>query len=251
MNFDPGLALVFGGSGGIGAAICRRMAAAGCDVALTYRSNRDRADAVVRQVAATGQRAWAMPVELADSASVQEVFGVTATLPVRLHTVVYATGADIAMVHVANVETGEWTRTIDGDLNGFFHVVKAALPILRKSGGSFVAITSAGIARHPPMDILSVAPKAGIEALVRAIAREEGRHGIRANSVAPGVVDDGLFHRLSTRVPPEFVQAMKRNTALRRFGSADEIASVAVFLASQEAAYVTGQHIAVDGGYSV
>jgi NAD(P)-dependent dehydrogenase (short-subunit alcohol dehydrogenase family) len=251
MTFEPGIALVLGGSGGIGAAICKRFAACGCDVALTYRSNRARADALVAELETMGRRAWSFQVELAQPESVKALFHSLGELPERVHTVVHSTGADISMAHVSNVETEEWIRTVDGDLNGFFHVVKAALPALRKGGGSIVAITSAGIVRHPPMDILSVAPKAGIEALVRAVAREEGRYGIRANSVAPGVVDSGLFHRLTPQVTPEFVDAMKRNTALRRFGTADEIANVAVFLASREAGYVTGQQIAVDGGFSV
>jgi NAD(P)-dependent dehydrogenase (short-subunit alcohol dehydrogenase family) len=156
------------------------------------------------------------------------------------------------MVHVAHIDPDEWQRTMAGDLDGFFHVVKASLPLMRADGGgSFVAITSAGIVRHPPMDILSTVPKAGIEALVRGIAREEGRYQIRANSVAPGIVDGGLFLRLKEQVQPEFVDAMRRNTALRRFGTAEEVAKVAVFLASDAAAYVTGQQLAVDGGYSV
>jgi NAD(P)-dependent dehydrogenase (short-subunit alcohol dehydrogenase family) len=101
------------------------------------------------------------------------------------------------------------------------------------------------------MDILSTVPKAGIEALIRGIAREEGRYQIRANSVAPGIFDGGLFLRLKEQVKPDFVEAMRRNTALRRFGTAEEVAKVAVFLASDAAAYVTGQQLAVDGGYSV
>jgi NAD(P)-dependent dehydrogenase (short-subunit alcohol dehydrogenase family) len=178
-------------------------------------------------------------------AQVLEKFG-------RIHSVVYATGADISMAYISDVDAHEWRRTIEGDLNGFFHVVKAVLPRLRAGGGgSIIAVTSAGMDRHPPMDILSVAPKAGIEALIRGIAREEGRYNIRANSVAPGVIDAGLFHRLTPQVTPQFVEAMKRNTALRRFGSAEEVAALVVFLASTPAGYITGQHIAVDGGYSV
>ena len=96
-----------------------------------------------------------------------------------------------------------------------------------------------------------MAPKAGVEALVRGIAREEGRYGIRANSVALGVIDAGLFLRLEQRLTPEFVEAMKANTALKRFGTAREAADAAVFLASSASGFITGHRLVVDGGYSI
>src|SRR5581483_3657539 len=134
---------------------------------------------------------------------------------------------------------------------GFFNILKPTIPHLRRGGGSVLAMTSAGLVRHPQKDTLSVVPKAGIEALIRGIAREEGRHGIRANAVALGVIDTGLFKRLSDRVTPQFIEAMKRNTALRRFGTAQEAADAALFLASSKAAFITGQSLRLDGGYSV
>lgn len=249
--FPDGAALVLGGSGGIGSSICELFARQGADVAITYRSNAKAAEAVAARVTALGRRAAAVRVDTADAKSVESGLKEARERLGRLHSIVYAVGADISMAYVANVDPEEWRRTIDGDLNGFFHLVKAALPVLRAGGGgSIIAVTSAGLDRHPPMDILSVAPKAGIEALIRGIAREEGRYNIRANTVAPGVIDAGLFHRLTPQVTPQFVEAMKRNTALRRFGSAEEVASVVVFLASTPAAYVTGQRILVDGGFA-
>jgi len=125
------------------------------------------------------------------------------------------------------------------------------VPYLRQGGGSIVAMTSAGLKRHPQKDILSVVPKAGLEALLRGIAREEGRFGIRANSIALGVIDTGLFHRLTERVTPAFVESMQRNTALGRFGTPEEAADLAIFLASSRSSFVTGQSIALDGGFSV
>jgi NAD(P)-dependent dehydrogenase (short-subunit alcohol dehydrogenase family) len=97
---------------------------------------------------------------------------------------------------------------------------------------------------------LSTVPKAGVEALIRAVAREEGRFGIRANAVALGVVDAGHFHRVEEQLTPEFVAAIKRNTAVRRLGTAREAADAVVFLASSASSYTTGQSLAVDGGYS-
>ena len=251
-GFGHGVAVVIGGSGGLGQAICLELARQGCNVALSYRNNVQAAQAVVASLQALGVQAHAFALQLSEREQVAAALQAVHQQFGRIHTVVFASGADISMVHVANIDPDEWQRTMAGDLDGFFYVVKASLPLMRADGGgSFVAITSAGIVRHPPMDILSTVPKAGIEALVRGIAREEGRYQIRANSVAPGIVDGGLFLRLKEQVKPEFVDAMRRNTALRRFGTAEEVAKVAVFLASDAAAYVTGQQLAVDGGYSV
>jgi NAD(P)-dependent dehydrogenase (short-subunit alcohol dehydrogenase family) len=251
-RFAPGAVVVIGGSGGIGESICHGFAQRGCDVAFTYRSNRTAAERTLNALTSSGVRAHALSIDLGDADAVKRVMTEFGEHFERLHTVVFAAGADISMTYVGAVDLQEWHRTIEAELHGFFHVLKAALPLMRaRGGGSFVAVTSAGIERHPPLDILSTAPKAGVEALIRGLAREEGRNGIRANSVRPGVIDAGVFTRLRERVTPEFVEAMKRNTSLRRFGTPEEIADAVVFLASPAAAFITGQHLAVDGGYSV
>ncbi len=250
-HFGAGAALVIGGSGGIGQAISTGLAAAGSDVALTFRGNEARAQETVGTIEALGRRSAAFRLDLVDREAARLAVDAAAETLGGLHTLVLASGADISMSYTADIDPDEWDRTIAGDLTGNFNVLRAAIPHLRKTGGAIVAITSAGLARHPPKDILSVVPKAGVEALMRGIAREEGRSGIRANSIAVGVVDAGLFHRLEQRLTPDFVEAMKRNTALRRFGTAEEVADLAVFLASLRSSFITGQSIALDGGYSV
>jgi NAD(P)-dependent dehydrogenase (short-subunit alcohol dehydrogenase family) len=170
----------------------------------------------------------------------------------EVHTLVHAAGSDIPMRFVSEMTPAEWRGVLEADATGCFHFVRALLPHLRKSKGSVVAVTSAGLARFPSRDILSVAPKAAIEALVRALAKEEGRFGVRANSVALGVIEAGIFSRLQGgELGTEWVEAAKHNTPLRRFGTAEEVADAVVFLASTRAAYITGQTLTVDGGYSV
>jgi len=251
-HFPEGTAVVIGGSGGLGAAICARLADHGSDVALTYRSNRAKAESVASAVAAAGKRHHIAAVDVSDANAVQQFFDDVAQRYGRVHSVVFATGADISMTYTSQIDLDEWHRTIAGDLTGFLHVIKAALPHLRAGGGgTIVALTTAGIARHPPKDILSVVPKAGVEALVRGVAREEGRYGIRANSIGLGVIDAGLFHRLETRLTPEFVAAMKTNTALKRFGTAREVADAVVFLTSSVSGFITGHSLTLDGGFAI
>ncbi len=155
---------------------------------------------------------------------------------------------------MSQVTPEQWRAAVHGELDGFFHVVRAAIPHLRAGdGGALVALTSAGLRRMPPRDILSVAPKAGVEALVRSVAREEGRFGVRANCVAVGVVEAGMFLRLREQgeLDDAWVEAATASTPLRRFGGAEEVAEAAVWLASRRASYVTGQTLVVDGGWTV
>ena len=112
---------------------------------------------------------------------------------------------------------------------------------------------SAALRRYAKTDILSVAPKAAVESIVRAVALEEGRFGIRANSVGVGLVAEGMFHALQAQggIDAAWLAAAKANLAVQRLGTADDIAGAVAFLASDRAAYVTGQLLCVDGGFSI
>ena len=111
--------------------------------------------------------------------------------------------------------------------------------------------SSAATLRYAPRDILSAGPKASVNLLTQAIAREEGRHGVRANIVAPGFITAGLGqHLLDTIISERELEGILRSAALRRMGTAEEVAEVVAFLASSKASLVTGQTIAADGGYS-
>jgi 3-oxoacyl-[acyl-carrier protein] reductase len=134
----------------------------------------------------------------------------------------------------------------------FFNLIHHALPHLRASGGSVVAVTTAATRRFPVRDGLSAGPKGAVEALVRGIAVEEGRYGIRANCVGPGMLTDGMAERLmaSGDLDDAALEAARRNIPLRRFGDAVDIAEAVCFLASDRADFVSGQMLDIDGGYT-
>ncbi|MEW9904883.1 SDR family NAD(P)-dependent oxidoreductase [Pseudomonas putida] len=252
-DFPEGAVLVIGGSGGVGEAICSRFAEQGSDVVLTYHRNEARAAQVVAAVQAQGQRAQAWQLSMSD------LDGVRCTLKAilaqgRVHTVVIAAGSDITQPPIRDLDVAQWRAVIDADLNGFFAIVQATLPHLKThGGGSYVHVSSAGMHRWPEGDVLSVAPKAAIDSLLKGIAKEEGRFGVRANSVAIGVIETGIFLRLwqDGTFDDTWRDAVQRNLCLKRWGQASEVADAVTFLASNRALYTTGQVLSVDGGYGV
>jgi NAD(P)-dependent dehydrogenase (short-subunit alcohol dehydrogenase family) len=116
-----------------------------------------------------------------------------------------------------------------------------------------VAITTPATVRYAVKDVLSAAPKAAIEALVKGVAAEEGRFGVRANCVGCGVIMDGMYHQLIERgdFTDRFLESTKQLLALHRLGSAEDIAQAVAFLASDRAGYITGQTLMVDGGFAL
>ncbi|MBA4751090.1 MAG: SDR family oxidoreductase [Sphingopyxis sp.] len=247
----PGATLVVGGSGGIAAAIVKKLAHCGASISMTYRSNRDAAEAIGREIASETQAYHIQQTDITDRLSVKKMYEETQAALGPINAVVYCVGTDIALDYIGDVKDQDFDEAVQIDLVGFYNVIKGALPHLRETRGSFTALTTAGLLRHPQRDILSTAPKAGVEALLRGVAREEGRYGVRANAVGVGSVQAGLWFRLAERVPEGFMDAGARNTALRRHGDAEDVANAVAFLASTEAGFITGQSLAVDGGYSI
>lgn len=252
-KFPAGAALVIGGSGGLGAAIARRLGDYGSDVALTYKSRRERGEAVAKDIADGGHKSNAYAVDLTQQASVAGLLETVVRDFEALHTVVFASGPPFALRYISQTDAATMEHHLASDIMGFFHVTQASLPFLRKTRGSLVACCTCGFDRWPVKDAISVVPKAGVWAIARGIAREEGRFGVRANVIGTGVINAGssIDGIANGNVPESFIQDAIAATPLRRLGEADDIAETACFLASQRASFITGQLINVDGGWSV
>ena len=253
-QFPDGATLIFGATGGIGAAVAGEFAAAGSDVAIAWRSKQEEAEALAERIEASGRKASLHQCDVTDDAGLAATIADAAAVHGRIHTMLWGAGPLVAQVHLAETTPEQWRRAIDVEVHGFFGAAHHILPHMREQGGgSFVHLGSAGDLRWPDKDGLSVAPKAANEALVRGIAREEGKHGIRANSILVGVIEAGMFLELSKQgvFDDAWTAEVHKNLALKRWGRPEEIGHAAVFLASSKAAYITGQQIAVAGGYGV
>lgn len=237
----PGAALVVGGNGGIGARVAALLAARGSAVAVTHR-----------RTPSGGWSSHRLDLAAPDAATrAAEVVEAVLAEHGGLHTLVHAAGPHVPMVHLGRVSAADMATQLRDDAGGFFTVVAAALPALRASRGSIVAVTTAATARFPKRDGLSSAPKAAVEAMVRALAVEEGRYGVRVNAVGPGMLSDGMAARLieSGELSQEALEVTRRNIPLGTFGTADDVAEAVCFLASDRAGFISGQKLDVDGGY--
>lgn len=253
-RFSEGCTLIFGGSGGIGQGVARTFAHAGSDLAITYRSKRDRAEAVAADAHALGRKASVYAVDVTEPDQVHAAIAAAVAEHGRVHSLVWAAGPLVNQRYLAETPIDEWRHAFDVEVHGFFTAVTAILPHMRAAGGgSFVTLGSAGHDWWPAKDGMSVAVKAANEQLVKGIAKEEGRHNIRANSVLVGVIDAGQLHELTHQgqLDQGWVENTHKLLCLRRWGTAEEIGHACVYFASDEGAYTTGQSISVSGGFGV
>jgi NAD(P)-dependent dehydrogenase (short-subunit alcohol dehydrogenase family) len=249
--FPKGAALVVGASGGIGGKVAQVLGADGSDLALVYNRKAEAAQAVAGRVST---KTSLHRCDVTDPDAIAQLVAEAVATHGRIHTLVWAAGPLVDQLYLAETPLEKWRKAFEVEVHGFFALASALVPHMREAGGgSIIHLGSAGHLRWPDRDGLSVAPKASNESWLKGIAREEGRHGIRANSVLVGVIDAGMFHELMERgaFPPEWVDETLKMLALKRWGQPEEIGYAVSWLASSRAAYVTGQQINVSGGFGI
>src|SRR6202167_5225743 len=236
------VALVTGGSRGIGAAIAKRLAKDGANVAITYAKDAAAASAVVKAIEGNGGKAVAIQADAADAEAVKAAVEKTVATFGRLDVLVNNAGTAIPKPF-EETTLEEMDRVIDINVRGVFIATQAALKHM-KSGGRIISIGSAVGERVlvPGLAAYS-ATKGAVKIFTQALSRELGGRGITVNNVQPGPIDTDLNPATGDWAVPQ-----KAVTALNRYGSVDEIAAMVAFIAGPESSYITGANLTVDGG---
>jgi 3-oxoacyl-[acyl-carrier protein] reductase len=247
INLATKVALITGASQGIGAQIARTFHRAGALVALNhpdFGSTRQDAEVLATELnQVRPQSAIVLAANVADPAAVQAMM---ATLQQRLGGIDFLinNAAIIRDRTVAKMDLAEWNDVIGVNLSGVFHCCKYGLALMR-DGGAIVSLGSIAAIQGFYGQANYAAAKAGVQAMMRVISREAARRGIRANAIAPGVIDTTM----AATIPENIRAEMLKNVPLGRLGRTEDVAHLALFLCSPLAAYVSGQTIEVNGGW--
>lgn len=236
------VALITGGSRGIGAGIAKRLAADGANVAITYTKGADLAAAVVKEIERGGGKAVAIQADATDSSAVNAAVDKTAVTFGRIDILVNNAGTGIPK-KFEDTTLQEMDQMINLNLRGALVATQAALKHM-KDGGRIIMIGSCvGERMMTPGLVAYSATKGAIKMFTQGLSREVGGRGITVNNIQPGPIDTDLNPAAGDWAVPQ-----KANTALNRFGTVDEVAALVAFVASPEAAYITGANLTVDGG---
>jgi 3-oxoacyl-[acyl-carrier protein] reductase len=239
---DPRVrALVTGGSGALGAAICRRLGAAGHLVYVHANRNEAAAQQVAREIRDTGGEAFAVAFDVTDAAATRAALErILEEAPIQILVNNAAVHDDAAFPGMSAVQ---WQRVIDVSLNGFYNVTQPLmLPMIRTRWGRIVSISSVASLIGNRGQVNYAAAKGALNAATKALSLEVAKRGITVNAVAPGIIASGMSAALFDAAT---IAAL---VPMQRAGSEQEVASLVGYLASSEAGYITGQIISVNGG---
>jgi 3-oxoacyl-[acyl-carrier protein] reductase len=241
-NLEGKIALVTGGSRGIGAAIAKRLAADGANVAITYTKGADAAASVVKEIERAGGKAIAIQADATNADASKAAVEKTVATFGRLDVLVNNAGTAIPKTF-EETTLEELDRVIDINVRGTFFATQAALKHM-KSGGRIIMIGSCvGERAMTPGLVPYSATKGAVKMFTQGLSREVGTRGITVNNIQPGPIDTELNPAAGDWAAPQ-----KANTALDRYGSVDEVAALVAFVAGPEASYITGANLTVDGG---
>ena len=237
----PRRALVTGGSGGLGRAICERLAASGLHVIVHANQGPDRAQALVDELQTSGASAEAVAFDVTDRQAT------AAALEQLLEAGPIQVLVNNAGIHddavFAGMQGGQWDRVLDVSLNGFFNVTQPlTLPMLRTRWGRIINVSSVTAVAGNRGQVNYAAAKGGLHAASRSLALELASRGVTVNVVAPGIIASGMAEGQFS------AEAVRQMVPMQRAGQPQEVAELVEFLASERAAYITGQVISVNGG---
>jgi 3-oxoacyl-[acyl-carrier protein] reductase len=236
------VALVTGGSRGIGAAIAKRLAADGADVAITYAKDIDAAASVLKDIKRAGRKAIAIEADATDAAKVEAAVEETVATFVRLDILVNNAGTAIPK-KFEETTLEEMDRVIDINVRGVFVATQAALKHMQSGARIIMIGSSVGERVLVPGLVPYSATKGAVKIFSQALSREVGSRGITVNNVQPGPIDTDLNPAEGDWAVPQ-----KAATALDRYGRVDEVAALVAFVAGPESSYITGANLTVDGG---
>ena len=242
------VAIVTGASKGIGAAIAKGLAAVGASVVVNYASSREGADRVVAEIVGKGGKAIAVEADVSKAAAVQRLFHQTKNAFGSLDVLVNNAGV-YRFAALEEVTEDEFHREFNINVLGVLLASREAMKYFGPDGGSVINISSIASTSPTPTAVVYSATKGAVDAITRVLANELGPKKIRVNAIKPGGVETEGVHSMGV-VGSEFEKQMVARTPLGRLGQPDDIASVAVFLASADSGWMTGETIAVGGGFS-
>jgi 3-oxoacyl-[acyl-carrier protein] reductase len=242
------VAIVTGASKGIGAAIAKGLAAAGAAVVVNYASSREGADRVVAEIARAGGKAIAVEADVSKAGDVQRLFDATKKAFGTLDVLVNNAGV-YRFAPLEDVTEDEFHREFNINVLGVLLTSREAMKYFGSDGGSVINISSIASTSPTPTAVVYSATKGAVDTITRVLAKELGPKKIRVNAINPGGVETEGVHSMGI-IGSDFEKQMVARTPLGRLGQPDDIASVAVFLASAASGWMTGEAIEVGGGFS-
>jgi 3-oxoacyl-[acyl-carrier protein] reductase len=237
-------ALVTGGGRGIGRGIVLELAREGADVAVNYRRDRDAAERTADEVRGLGRRAVVLQGDVSDRAAVEAMVASAVEFLGGLDVAVANSGVASRVAPVAELDPAEWRRVLATDLDGAFFTARAAIPHVVARRGVFLFISSIGADAASAGGAPYHVAKAGVNTLTKVLAKEVAAQGVRVNAIAPGLVRSDMGERLLKFYGDVVLQGVP----LGRAGEPSEIGRAAVFLASDDGAWITGKVLRIDGG---